>query len=191
MTRQPKGAGPRAALLLGAATLALAGCEDTSVETLVFPDLASCEAQAAADGLSEADCEAALAEAEAEHEATAPRYDDLALCEEQHGAGACAAEPAPGGGSIFLPLLAGYMMGRALGGGGFASRPLVGSGAGGVATTDGGTRLGGTRGSFRAAPAAFTPAPATATRAAPLTRATVARTGGFGAAPTGARGFGG
>ena len=172
------------AILLGAGAFALSACEDDRVDATAFPDLASCQS-AAREGsvpFSPADCDAAFAEALVEYERSAPRYDDLALCEEQHG-GACVAEERSGGSSIFLPLMAGYLVGSMLGNNRAGTQPLYRDAAGRYATASGGTVLNGNRGSGKLAPSAFRAAPATAT-AAPMTRATVRATGGFGSART-------
>ena len=106
--------------ILGAAAFTVAGCRDEQVEAQAFPDLASCQAAAVNGGLVTADqCSQAFAEAEALHVEAAPRYDSLAVCEEQHGAGNCGSEDQQvsqgGSGSIFMPLLAGYLIGSMLG----------------------------------------------------------------------------
>ena len=174
------------AILLGASAFALAACEDDRVEATAFPDKASCEA-AARDGtqpFTVDDCDAAFAEALVEYERSAPRYDDLALCEEQHG-GECVADQGAGGSSIFMPLMAGYLMGSLLGSGRAMTQPLYRDGAGKYATASGSTVLNGNRGSARMSPASFRPAPAAA---APMTRATVNARGGFGSSRTSAFG---
>ena len=171
----------------GAASLfALAACQEETSDVIVFDSEASCEA---AEGVDAAECEAAYEQALAEHRETAPRYDAQAVCEEQHGPGACVAEEAPGGGSIFLPLMTGFLLGQLLGGG-MRSRPLVGAGRGGFATTDGSVRTSSLSGRGAVAGSALNARPASTRGAAPLTRSAVARTGGFGAARTGG-GFGG
>ncbi|KKN06232.1 hypothetical protein LCGC14_1079380 [marine sediment metagenome] len=182
--------------LLGASAFALAGCFHEQVEATVFPDADSC--RAASDSptaeLSAEECEAAYAEALAEHERTAPRYDALEVCEEEHG-GQCYVDEqgGGGGGSIFLPLLAGYMIGNMLGGGarGLKSQPLYATKNGRYATANGSTTLSSNRGRTSVSPASFKAAPTTAgTR--PMSRTAVQKTGGFGAARTGAsRSFGG
>src|SRR5690606_5655543 len=106
--------------ILGAAAFTLAGCREEQVDAQAFPDLKSCTAEANRGGMfTIQDCEAAAAEAESLHVEAAPRYDSIAVCEEQHGVGACGSEPPAtlgGSGSIFMPLLAGYLIGSMLGG---------------------------------------------------------------------------
>jgi uncharacterized protein YgiB involved in biofilm formation len=174
------------AILLGATAFALTACEDERVEASAFPDKESCVA-AASDGtlpFTAADCGAAFADALVEYERSAPRYDDLALCEEQHG-GECVAQQGSGGSSIFMPLMAGYLMGSLLSNSRPQAQPLYRDSAGKYATASGGTVLNGNKGNAKMAPASFRPAAATAT-AAPMSRATVKATGGFGSSRTSA-----
>lgn len=174
-------------MLLGATAFALTACEDDRVDANAFPDKATCEASAR-DGtlpFTVADCDAAFAEALAEHERSAPRYDDLVLCEEQHGGECVAQETGGGGSSIFMPLMAGYLMGSLLNNSRAQTQPLYRDSAGKFATASGATVLNGNRGSAKLAPSSFRPAAATAA-AAPMTRATVSSTGGFGSSRTSA-----
>jgi uncharacterized protein YgiB involved in biofilm formation len=72
------------------------------------------ECKAAAD-FAPADCEQAFAAAQKENEANAPRFAEQQTCEEQFGAGNCVPrQAAGGGGSFFVPLLAGFVMGQVL-----------------------------------------------------------------------------
>jgi uncharacterized protein YgiB involved in biofilm formation len=181
-------------VLMGMAALALAACEeDPAVQAQAFPNLAACldEADEVDAPFTAQDCETAFAAAQAAHLESAPRYEDEGLCEEQHG-GECIAEARPGG-SVFMPILTGYLLGRALSGGSqpLLSQPLVNR-PGGYATVSGDTQLASNRGAAEMRASAFRPAPATRL-APPLSRAAVARTGGFGQARTaiGGRGVGG
>lgn len=85
-----------------------------------FASLEECRA-AAQPGL---DCDAAWTQAQAEHAATAPAFADQQQCEAEWGEGQCQTAQRNGG-SVFIPLLAGFLIGRALTGGGmFGARPL-------------------------------------------------------------------
>jgi uncharacterized protein YgiB involved in biofilm formation len=179
---------------MGMAALALAACEeDPTVQAQAYPDLASCldQADEADAAFTAEDCETAFVEAQAAHLESAPRYDEEALCEEQHG-GECIAEIRPGG-TVFMPILTGYLLGRALSG---SSRPLLSQPLvrqpGGFATVSGDTRLTSNAGGTQMRASSFRPAPPTRL-APPLSRATVAQTGGFGQTrtATGGRGAGG
>lgn len=195
-SKRKKGSRKARALILGAAAFALAGCREETIESRAFPSLAACEASVTEDGSwwTVEDCKKSFAEAEAAHLETAPRYTEESLCEEEHG-GECVIEQRSDGSSVFLPLVAGYLIGNMLGGGSrsVASQPLYKTKAGGFATASGGTVLNGNSGSAKLSQNSFTPAKSTAS-AAPMTRATVKSTGGFGASRTstsGSRSFGG
>lgn len=179
------------AALLGASAFGLAACdEDPEVAAQAFPDLEAC--LAADDAVADpADCEAAHAEALGAHEASAPRYDELALCESEHG-GDCVEEVRPDGTHVFLPIMAGYLLGRSLSGGraGLVSSPLYGVRGGGYATASGDARVASVSGPATVRASGFRPAAATATQA-PLSRATVSSRGGFGAGRASGGGFGG
>ncbi|SFG70620.1 Uncharacterized conserved protein YgiB, involved in bioifilm formation, UPF0441/DUF1190 family [Palleronia marisminoris] len=182
-------------VLLGSAAFGLAACQEEQVEATVFPSVEECRALAdlPENDFTAEECAQGFDEAQAIHAESAPRYEDQALCEEQHG-GECVAEQSAGGGSIFLPLLAGYMIGNMLGGRGMAAQPLYRTGGGRYATPSGGTSVSGLRGTTQVRPASFAASPSTRT-AAPLTRSTVNSRGGFGASRTGggfgSRSFGG
>lgn len=110
--------------LLTVSAFALAACDDEDqTATSVFPSLDACLAEArqqadnlmtSPDGitLTEAMCRESYTQAQTAYQETAPRYDSQGLCEEQHGAAACQKEVRADGTSVFLPLLAGYMVGR-------------------------------------------------------------------------------
>ncbi len=183
-------------LLLGTAAFGLTACQqEDTVEAEVFPSVEECQAVAGLDGndFTEEDCAAGFAEAQAIHAESAPRYADRSVCEEEHD-GECVAETRSDGSSIFLPLLAGYMIGNMMGGRGFGAKPLYRTNSGRFATPGGSTLLSGLRGKANVRPSSFAASPSTRT-AAPLSRSAVQSRGGFGAARTsggfGARGFGG
>jgi uncharacterized protein YgiB involved in biofilm formation len=187
------------ASLLGLSTFALAACEEP-VDLTFFSSVEQCrEAAAESDEFSAGDCDRSFEQAMAEHATLAPRYDELALCEEQHGDGACApaevaggavagpeaGEAAQSGGSVFMPFFMGYMMGNMLSSnrpGGYAGRALYSDTKGQLFTTEG-RQLGfsGTGSKVRGYPSQLH-APNLTKIAAPMTRATVTARGGFGAA---------
>ncbi len=172
-----KSSAPRRIALLGAASvMVLAGCQEERTDVIVFDDPSSCEAS----GVDAATCREQYAAAQAEHEETAPRYDAVAVCEAEHGAGACIEDESRP--SIFMPLMAGYLMGQMLSGRGMASRAMVPTAGSGFATTDGSTRAATTSGRGTVAASALTSRAASTRTAAPMTRSTVARSGGFGGA---------
>lgn len=184
--------------ILGAASFALAGCrEEEQVDAQAFPDLASCQAAAASGGLFTADqCQQAFAEAETLHVEAAPRYDSLQVCEEQHGAGNCGSEAdqlqSGGSGGIFMPLLAGYLIGSMLGRAGSgmaASQPMYRNASGGFTNASGTSNFSSNNGRGAMGSQQFT-RPATTAGQAPMTRATAASRGGIGNSGT-ARGTSG
>ncbi len=114
-----------ALVMMGAGAIALTACEERQVDVGVFEDVEQCVNE---PGASRAACEEAFAVAQEQHAAVAPKYADQQSCEADFGAGQC--EPAPqqaqgGGGSFFMPLMMGYMMGSMMSGrGGVAPQPL-------------------------------------------------------------------
>lgn len=171
--------------ILGATAFALAGCREEELQAAAFPDLQSCKAQAAGDSAALSDCETAFAAAQQIHVESAPRYDSLAVCEEQHGAGACGTEAQAtggGGGGIFLPLLAGYMIGKAMSGGmggQAAAQPLYKSAKGGFTNATGSSSYSSNAGRASLGAQHFQRPPTTIGKA-PMTAATAAARGGFG-----------
>jgi uncharacterized protein YgiB involved in biofilm formation len=78
-----------------------------------------------AGGIAEQRCRDEYARSQAEHERTAPRYADQQTCEQEFGAGACERRTPPGtSGSVFMPLLAGYMFGTLAANREVATQPL-------------------------------------------------------------------
>ena len=134
--------------LIGASAFALAGCKtEENVEASIWRADTGC---AAVTDMTPAECEVAVAEAKAEHEATAPKYDAIEVCEKEHGAGNCEAASGGGGGmgSFFMPILMGYMMGKMMGGigggaraGAAPAKPLYSTPSGQMATADGQNRF--------------------------------------------------
>ncbi|MEI4472954.1 DUF1190 domain-containing protein [Frigidibacter sp. MR17.24] len=182
--------------ILGATAFALAGCRDETVEAEAFPDLASCKAAAEAGGvISSSDCETAFAEAQALHAEAAPRYESQQLCEEEHGVGNCGSEQqatGSGGGSIFMPLIAGYLIGSMLGGnrGMAAAQPLYRTPDGRFTNASGTTAYSSNTGRGQLASSQFARPAATAGKP-PMTRAALASRGGFGATGGSRGAFGG
>jgi uncharacterized protein YgiB involved in biofilm formation len=179
--------------ILGAAAFTLAGCQEEKVDAAAFPNLQACTDTAQNGGLfTVQDCDTAFAEAEALHVEAAPRYDSLAVCEEQHGKDACGTEDtAVQGGShgIFMPLMAGYLIGNMLGGrnGAAASQPLYKTANGKFSNAAGTSTFSGNSGSTKLGTSQFAK-PATTAGKPPMTQATAKARGGFGSGRTG---FGG
>lgn len=113
-------------MLAGAASLTLAGCDDPSpqaswdpnrgekVEAFSYKSLAECQV---ANEVSDEQCATSWAAAQKDDAEKAPRYDARATCEEAYGAGNCVPRT-ENGQSFFGPMLAGFVIGRMLDGGG-------------------------------------------------------------------------
>lgn len=113
-----------ALLMMGAGSIVLTACEEPQVEASIFESVEQCVDQ---PGASRAACEEAFAIAEQQHAVVAPKYANREACEADFGAEQCeqAPEQAQGGGSIFMPLMMGYMMGSMMSGrAGAAAQPL-------------------------------------------------------------------
>jgi len=117
---------------MGAVALTLAACEER-VEVGVFESVGQCISA----GNTAAECETALKAAQEQHQEVAPRYATRQDCEAEFGSSQCTPAPAAktadgaapaqqqaqaGFGGAFMPLMAGYMMGRMMSGGG--AQPL-------------------------------------------------------------------
>lgn len=111
-------------LLMGASLLVLSACEEPRVDAAVYESVEQCKR----DPLGNPDqCESNFQAAKAQHVAVAPKYTTKEDCVADFGAEKCEKAPqqTSSGGSVFMPLMAGYMMGSFLGGRrGFGSQPL-------------------------------------------------------------------
>lgn len=172
---------------MGAVALTLAACEER-VEVGVFETIGQCIAA----GNPAAQCETALQAAQEQHQQVAPRYATQQDCEAEFGASQCTPAPAAGApaeegaapqvaqagfGGGFMPLMAGYMMGRMMSGGGAMTQPLyrpaaTAAGAGGAFHTAAGAPV--------ARGAGFATVPRSVAQAPAARSGTIAR-GGFGA----------
>jgi len=181
--------------ILGAAAFTLAGCREEQIDAQAYPDLASCKAAVDLEGLlTSQQCDTAFAEAQLLHQEAAPRYASLAVCEEQHGEGACGSEAEATGGSsgIFMPLLAGYLIGNALAGrtGMAAAQPMYRTSDGRFANAAGTSAYSTNAGKAKLGAAAFN-RPATTAGQPPMSRAAAMSRGGFGNAGGARGGLGG
>lgn len=102
-----------ALVLMGSSPLWLTACGSTepTLEEGLYTSVAEC-AQQTGDRNS---CESAFAAAEKAHQEQAPRYASRKDCEAEHGEGQCE-EGSRERSSSFMPILAGYMMGRMMSG---------------------------------------------------------------------------
>ncbi|OON41928.1 hypothetical protein BTJ39_01865 [Izhakiella australiensis] len=104
------------------AVFMLAGCEQSDETVSMYQNVDDCSK--ANPGQSE-QCKTSYNNALKEAEKTAPKYASREDCVAEFGEGQCqqATQASAGGGSFWMPLMAGYMMGRMMGGG-FAQQPL-------------------------------------------------------------------
>lgn len=178
-------------LLSSAVVVTLSGCNEDETSAQVFQDTKSCENASQSEGafFSSSDCADAFKAAELEHERSAPRYESLALCQEQHGADACGpdtvAQPS-GGGSSFMPFIAGYFIGQALTGnrGVATAQPVYKTPTGTYANAAGTAKFGNLAAKTNLSSSAINTKAASTVGKAPMTAATVKSTGGFGASRT-------
>ncbi|ARD59008.1 hypothetical protein Y71_03405 [Kosakonia radicincitans DSM 16656] len=119
------------------AVFMLAGCEKSDETVSLYQNADDCSS---ANPGKSAECKTAYNNALKEAERTAPKYATREDCVAEFGEGQCQQTPvqagmtpenqaqAQSGGSFWMPLMAGYMMGRLMGGGaGFAQQPLFSS----------------------------------------------------------------
>lgn len=98
-------------LMVPATTFLFAGCGEEREQAMVFTNPTECS-QAALNS-AEA-CEADFAAAQALHPQVAPKYLTKEECETDFGSGQCETAPqqTTSGGSVFMPMMMGYMMGQ-------------------------------------------------------------------------------
>ena len=101
---------------MGSGLLLMAACEEAKVDTALFESVKQCSSL----GFSEQECVANFQQAQQTHIAAAPKYVSRSDCEADFGAEKCEVAPqrTTSGGSVFMPMMAGYMMGSMLSGGG-------------------------------------------------------------------------
>ena len=111
-----------ALVMMGTSALALSACEERKTEAALFESVEQC---VATEGLVADQCYREFDAARAQHAEVAPKYAAQADCEEDFGQGACETAPyrTSEGGSVFMPLMAGFLMGQMMGGRGY-SQPL-------------------------------------------------------------------
>jgi uncharacterized protein YgiB involved in biofilm formation len=111
----------------------LSGCEKTDETVSLYQNADDCSK---ANPSGSAQCVAAYDAAKKDAEKTAPKYASREDCIAEFGEGQCTQTPAQSGvasaegqssGSMWMPLMAGYMMGRMMSGGAYAQQPLFSS----------------------------------------------------------------
>lgn len=144
---------------------------------------------------TEADCRKGFNAAVAENKLSAPRYDAMDVCEQEHGPGKCVTEQRSDGSSVFMPAMMGYMLGSWMNSNNDRDRqyyhnytPVYPVKGGGYSTSTG--YYSSTFGEKSSVASSLISAkPAATVKSAPMSRVAVASRGGFGAARSG--GFGG
>jgi uncharacterized protein YgiB involved in biofilm formation len=181
--------------LLTVSAFALAACQEDG-EAQSFQNVEQCisASKMVEAKFTEKDCRDGFAAATAENKLSAPRYDAMQLCEEEHGAGNCVGEQRSDGSSVFMPMMMGYMMGSWMNSDNDRDRyrhsyvPMYPIKGGGYSTSTGYYSSSFGNKSY-ASPSALSSKPAATFKSAPMTRVSVASRGGFGGGKTG--GFGG
>jgi len=113
-----------AALLMSTSLVILSACDEAKVDASIYENVDQCKR----DPSNTSDqCDSSFKEASSQHAAVAPKYAAKADCQADFGVGKCEEAPykTSSGGSVFMPLMMGYMMGSMLGGrGSMMSQPL-------------------------------------------------------------------
>jgi uncharacterized protein YgiB involved in biofilm formation len=113
-----------AVLMMSVSLIALTACEEPKVDASIYESIDQCKS----DPYNTADqCEGSFKEASSQHAAVAPKYSSVEDCQVDFGSGKCEKAPykTSNGGSVFMPLMMGYMMGSMMGGrGSMMSQPL-------------------------------------------------------------------
>lgn len=111
--------------LMAGAGVSLTACDGEDavgrqVDAVSYASVAECKA---AGAVPARECDTAFAQAQADNDKVAPRYEDRQTCEEQYGVAQCVPR---NNGSFFTPLLTGFIIGQALNnmGGGYRGAPM-------------------------------------------------------------------
>lgn len=110
-----KRSGRIALVMMGTSALALAACEEPRTEAALFETVEQCVAE---EGLTAQHCYQEFETAKAQHAEVAPKYMSRADCEADFGNGNCETAPyrTSAGGHVFMPFMAGFLMGQMMGG---------------------------------------------------------------------------
>jgi uncharacterized protein YgiB involved in biofilm formation len=137
-------------LMVPVATLLLAGCGEESEQAMVFSDPSECSAAGLNDTTQ---CNADYAAAQALHPQVAPKYLNKEECETDFGAGQCETAPqqTAQGGSVFMPMMMGFLAGQMMNRGGSNLQQPAAAGAGSKVPTQPLYKSRDDRGTFRTA----------------------------------------
>ena len=102
-------------MMMGVSAIALSSCEEAKVDAAVYDSVKQCIKD---PGVPREECEQSYKEARTQHAAVAPKYSSEVDCRADFGVGKCEQAPyqTSSGGSVFMPLMMGYMMGSFIGG---------------------------------------------------------------------------
>jgi uncharacterized protein YgiB involved in biofilm formation len=102
-------------LMVSVSLIALTACDEPKVDASVFKDMEQCKNDPM---MRSGQCEASFKEARGQHASVAPKYATKADCQADFGDEKCETAPyqTSSGGSVFMPMMMGYMMGSMLGG---------------------------------------------------------------------------
>jgi len=181
--------------LLTVSAFALAACQQDEADAFSFTNVEQCisASRSVEATFTEKECRDGFIAAQNSYEKTAPKYADENVCESEHGDNACVAATGSDGGSVFVPLMMGYMMGSMMTDRdskrhSYTYVPMYSIKGGGYGTSTGfyasslGTKS-------RMSTSTFYSKPASTVKAAPMTAVSIASKGGFGGARAGS--FGG
>ncbi|WP_417783395.1 DUF1190 domain-containing protein [Terasakiella pusilla] len=160
--------------LMGATILTMSACDNTEDTAAIFKDVDEC-AQFEGENLDQ--CRQGWEKAAEEHVRTAPKYTSIAECQADFGEEQCEQAPqqTSSGGSVFMPMMMGYMMGSMLANGtrsNVATQPLYRSKDDPKTFRTGDNQKVSTKTGVQ-------PVPSTVTKA-PSTKTSTVRRGGFG-----------
>lgn len=180
--------------LLTVSAFALAACQDEA-DAFSFTNVEQCisASRSVEASFTEKECRDGFMSAQQSYAQTAPKYADEKVCESEHGEDACTTVQGSSGGSVFVPLMMGYMMGSMMADNDSKRRsytyvPMYSVKGGGYGTSTGFyTSSLGTKSYMSTS--TFYAKPASTVKAAPMTAVSIASKGGFGGARAG--GFGG
>ena len=101
---------------MGTGLLLVTGCEEAKLDTALFESVKQCTEL----GFTQQECVTNYQQAQRTHISAAPKYTSQSDCEADFGTKKCEVAPqrTTSGGSVFMPMMAGYMMGSMLSGGG-------------------------------------------------------------------------
>jgi len=101
--------------MMSVSLIALTSCDEPKVDASIFKTLDQCKKDPL---VSSDECVSNFKEARNQHAAVAPKYASKADCQADFGEAKCEQAPyrTSSGGSVFMPMMMGYMMGSMMGG---------------------------------------------------------------------------